>query len=176
MSTAATVIHAYLADHAAPPILVQTALQALRSSPAFGGFVLAAFLNGLVSSLCIVAVLVFFRLLLRKTWLASSGVIVLAVPVFAHGTAPSDIALAVCLAAVNVAVLLRVGVVAHMAMLVMMAWLTWLPLTLDPNAWYFGRSLVVLSLIGGLAAYGFFTALGGRPAFGMLEPAKRLSS
>jgi hypothetical protein len=37
------------------------------------------------------------------------------------------------------------------------------------NAWYFGQSLVVLLLIGALATYGFFVALGGRPAFGVME-------
>jgi hypothetical protein len=46
--------------------------------------------------------------------------------------------------------------------------LTWLPLTLDPNAWYFGRSLIVLLLISALATYGFFVALAGRPAFGTM--------
>ena len=45
----------------------------------------------------------------------------------------------------------------------------WLPLTLDTQAWYFGQSLIVLSLIGALATYGFLVALGRRPAFGVME-------
>jgi hypothetical protein len=46
--------------------------------------------------------------------------------------------------------------------------LTWMPLTLDTHAWYFGQSLIVLLLIGALATYGFLVALGGRPAFGVM--------
>jgi hypothetical protein len=47
--------------------------------------------------------------------------------------------------------------------------LTWLSLILDTDAWYFGQSLITLSLIVALATYGFFVALGGRPAFGVME-------
>lgn len=46
------------------------------------------------------------------------------------------------------------------------------PLTLDPAAWYFGRSLSVL-ILSGLILYGFWSALGQKSAFGaaMLEEA-----
>jgi hypothetical protein len=49
--------------------------------------------------------------------------------------------------------------------------LTWMPLTLDADAWYFGWSLLVLLAIAAFAGYGFVTALGGQPAFGSLEKA-----
>ena len=54
-------------------------------------------------------------------------------------------------------------------MFIVMNFLTWLPLTLDTRAWYFGQSLMVLLLIGALATYGFLVALGSRPVFGALE-------
>jgi hypothetical protein len=63
-------------------------------------------------------------------------------------------------------VLLRIGVLANAAMGIVAQALTYLPLTLDPDAWYFGRSLVVLLGIVGLAVYGFLVALNGRSAFG----------
>jgi hypothetical protein len=71
--------------------------------------------------------------------------------------------------AVGLTVLLQVGVVAHIAMFIVYRFLTWLPLTLDTGAWYFGQSLIVLLLIGALATYGFLVALGTRPVFGGLE-------
>jgi hypothetical protein len=35
-------------------------------------------------------------------------------------------------------------------------------MTLDPSSWYFGRSLLVLLLLSGLAAYGCVISTGGR--------------
>jgi hypothetical protein len=40
---------------------------------------------------------------------------------------------------------------------------------LDRDAWYFGQSLIVLFMIGGMAFYGFLVALGGRPSFGEMQ-------
>lgn len=44
---------------------------------------------------------------------------------------------------------------------------TILHLTWDLSAWYAGRSMVALLLLAGLAAWGFYTALGGRALFGL---------
>jgi hypothetical protein len=136
---------------------------------AFWSFVVIAVLAALITSLCTVAVLVLLRLVVRRTWLASAVLVSFAVPVIAQGTATVDIVLAALLVTLGLTVLLRVGVVAHIAMFVVGNFLTWLPLTLDPTAWYFGRSLIVLLLISALATYGFFVALAGRPAFGTME-------
>ncbi len=62
-------------------------------------------------------------------------------------------------------ILLRVGLLAQFVA-VLMGLLTLVPLTLDPNAWYFGNSLVVLLWFAALATYSFLVSLGGRPAFG----------
>jgi hypothetical protein len=51
-----------------------------------------------------------------------------------------------------------------------MGLMTWFPLTLDRDAWYFGQSLIILFMLGAMASYGFLAALGGRPAFGTMEP------
>jgi hypothetical protein len=91
------------------------------------------------------------------------------VPIVAHGTSALEVVLATLMAILSLTVLLRVGVVAHMAMLVVTGLLTWLPLTLDTDAWYFGQSLLVLLLIVGLGTYGFLVALGDRPVFGVME-------
>jgi hypothetical protein len=41
-----------------------------------------------------------------------------------------------------------------------------LPITLDPSAWYAGRSFAVLLLFAALAVFAFYTSLGGKPLFG----------
>jgi hypothetical protein len=169
VSAAVVLVQLKAADYESPPIFLLSAFDALRSPWAFGGIVVGAFLSALVSSLCGVAILVLFRLMLRTTWIASMVLVVLTVPIFAVGTSTSDIVVAVLLVVVGLTVLLRVGLVAHIAMWVVRDFLTWLPLTLDTDAWYFGQSLVVLLLIGALATYGFLVALGGRPAFGVME-------
>jgi len=169
MWTALTMVYSHVAHRSAPPVVVQAALEALRSSGAFGSVVVAAVLNAVVTSLCTLAVLVSFRLIFRSTWLASVALTVLAIPAFANGTSGLDIGLAAVLVTVNLVVLLKLGVVAQMALL-LVTFLMWLPLTLDPSAWYFGQSLSLLLLITGLGMYGFVGALGGRPAFGLMEP------
>jgi hypothetical protein len=169
ISAVLDLIHHDLTDHAAVPIFLLSALEALRSSAAFGGMVVAAFLNGVVTSLFTVAVLVLFRLIVGRTWLGAMALVALAVPIVAHGTSALEVVLATLMAILSLTVLLRVGVVAHMAMLVVTGLLTWLPLTLDTDAWYFGQSLLVLLLIVGLGTYGFLVALGDRPVFGVME-------
>jgi len=156
------------ADRNPPRILLQSALGSMRSPAAFGSFVVGAFLNALVLSLGGAAVLVFLRLILRRTWIALIFLFVSTVPMYAAGTSPSDILVTTLVTAVGLTVLLQVGVVAHIAMFIVYRFLTWLPLTLDTGAWYFGQSLIIMLLIGALATYAFLVALGGRPVFGAL--------
>jgi hypothetical protein len=40
------------------------------------------------------------------------------------------------------------------------------PLTFHPSQWYFSQSVAVLVFCVGLAVYGFYTSLGGKPVFG----------
>jgi len=42
------------------------------------------------------------------------------------------------------------------------------PLTLDPSAWYATRSIPVFLVVVGLAAYGFYTSLAGKPPLGRI--------
>jgi hypothetical protein len=62
-------------------------------------------------------------------------------------------------------VLLRFGLLALIATEMTVNFLWSSPLTLDVSRWYFGYSLVVLLLVAALAAWGFRTALAGRPLF-----------
>lgn len=39
------------------------------------------------------------------------------------------------------------------------------PLTRDPSAWYFSRSVICLILLAAMSDYGFVASLGSKPAF-----------
>jgi hypothetical protein len=62
-------------------------------------------------------------------------------------------------------VFVRVGLLAQCAMIFTDV-LVRVPMTLDPDAWFFGNSLAVLLMLAGLAVSAFLVSLGGRPAFG----------
>lgn len=62
------------------------------------------------------------------------------------------------------AVLVRFGLVALASTLLVEKVFGFAPITLDSSAWYFGRSLVTLALLGALALYAFWTALGRHKA------------
>ncbi len=63
-------------------------------------------------------------------------------------------------------VMVRYGLVALTAALVVLMAFGNFPLTLDPGAWFFTRSLVALVLVAGLAVFGFVRALGSHALFG----------
>ena len=72
------------------------------------------------------------------------------------------IAYALLTAVVVVVVMFRFGIlaVAATAYTILIVWSV--PLTLDPDAWYFGRSLAGLVLIAAIAATGFTLAVSGK--------------
>jgi hypothetical protein len=156
-------------EQVAPGIFRVPALEALGSSAVFGNVLLVAVLNELQYTLAPMAILVLLRLLLRRTWIALAAIVAIALPVHAGSTSAIDLVVAVAIPLLGVTVLLRLGVLAHGVMYVVFGLVTSLPLTLDGDVWYFGRSLIVLLLIGALATSGFVVALGGRPAFGVME-------
>ncbi len=63
-------------------------------------------------------------------------------------------------------VMVRYGLVALTAALVVLMAFGNFPLTLDPGDWFFTRSLVGLALVAGLAVFGFVRALGSHAMFG----------
>jgi serine/threonine-protein kinase len=152
------------------PVLRLQALESLSSPAAFGSlfvFGLAILLNALIG----MAFLVIFRVIVRRTVIAAALLVLLFVPLFAADLSPIDVAFSTVIALTGLTVLLRIGLLAQVAAQMVMHALTWMPLTLDGDAWYFGWSLLVLIAVAAAATYGFFAALGGRPAFGSLDKA-----
>ena len=108
------------------------------------------------------------RILVRKTWIAVGLLTFLAIAVGAGGTELRwgwPLLWAVGAGLFTVTVLLRLGLLAFVAML-LVAGLLRAPVTLDLNAWNFGTSLVTLLVVAVLAVYGFSLTLPRRSAFG----------
>ncbi|HEY8183757.1 MAG TPA: serine/threonine-protein kinase [Thermoanaerobaculia bacterium] len=61
--------------------------------------------------------------------------------------------------------LFRFGLVASSAAFFAYLFLRRVPITLDPSAWYFGRSTFALALLIAIALYGFFISFGGKRWF-----------
>lgn len=119
--------------------------------------------------LCILLVLMLF--LTRRRALAVAVVWCLAVLLindFGDGMA-WRIGVGVIMATVAIGVLVRFGVLAFFVGAFIDAWVVSAPLTLDVDAWYFGRSVAALLAVVAIAAYGFYTSLGQKPLFAMAE-------
>ncbi len=151
------------------PVLRLSALESLASATTFGSLFLFALVIALLTTLIGMALLVALRLIAGRTSIAAALLVAFAVPVFAAELSPVDIVFGIIFTAFGLTVLLRIGLLAHSAAQIVMHTLTWMPLTLDGDAWYFGWSMIVLLAVAAFAGYGFFAALGGQPAFGVLE-------
>jgi hypothetical protein len=169
LHAAIVLIQFEVSGRSAPAMHLEPALEALQSSASFASIVLFTVLNGLQFTLAGIAGLVLLRLITRRTWIAITLLVAFTIPLFEAWASPIGAFFAVALSLFALAVLLRVGVLANATMVIVGFAMKSLPLTLDTNAWYFGQSLIVLLFISALAIYGFLVALGGRPAFGVLE-------
>jgi hypothetical protein len=117
--------------------------------------------------LAILFVLVLLRALLRKTKLAAVAFVLLIAAMI--GGSRGDPALVVA-GLVSLGwgtfLLIRFGLLAGLTNTVIYHIVATYPLTTQGSASYWGISLTGILLIAALAFYGFYTSLGGRPAFG----------
>jgi len=107
-------------------------------------------------------------LIVRRDWIAATLLSGLLAALYIPSASGSEWAMIAAAfgASVMFFVLLRFGVVALMAWYFVVIGTGLIPLTLDPSAWYFGASLTRFLTVAGLAAYGAWASLGGRPVFG----------
>lgn len=120
------------------------------------------------AGLALLFVLFLLRVLLRKQW-AAAGAFVLFFTIFSVLPSESPALFAVREVIVNgliVFLLVRFGVLAVMASFVFGVFLGAFPLTTDASAWYAGIGFAGILVMAAMAFYGFYTSLGGRPAFG----------
>jgi hypothetical protein len=171
VSAALLLLQLEISGHRPVRVLRLQALESLASPATFGSLFIFGLAIGVLTALIGMAFLVIVRSIVRRTSIAATLLVMFAVPLFAATLSPVDVAFGIIFAVLGLTVLLRIGLLAHVAALMVMHSLTWMPLTLDGDAWYFGWSLLVLLAIAAFAGYGFLTALGGQPAFGTLEKA-----
>jgi len=113
-------------------------------------------------------VLFLLRALLRTEWAAAVAWILLFTVFTAARSqfAPDVLVGAVIFFGLAVFVLIRFGLLALVANFIVYYILRSFPLTTQGSVWYSGISLAGILLIAAITFYGFYTSLGGRPAFG----------
>jgi len=120
--------------------------------------------GALGSTLVLLFLFFLLRVLLRRDWLAAAVFTLIGMAVGLSSEIP---AIGMPITAIYflgaLLVLLRFGLLAMIAVELAWSFLSSSALTVDPSRWYFGQSLVVLLLVAALAAWGFRTALAGRP-------------
>jgi hypothetical protein len=135
----------------------------------FTGFLILCLLGGLLGGLNIV-----FALFVIRTWVKNYGAAMLAMALLLTLTQlGNENVIAETIAAVLTAVLLlvlpvRFGLFATVVALTCNNILVNFPIGTDPARWYFLRGFIPVLLVAGIAVYGFWTSLGGRPVLGAL--------
>jgi serine/threonine-protein kinase len=114
----------------------------------------------------IIAFLV-LRVLVRRTWIAIVAATVLFLFVFlpAHGNLLVYLLSFLVTVALFWIVLLRIGLLAVLVGATIRDLLQALPLTFDLTAWHADVTLLTLAVVLGLAGWGFWVSLAGRPLF-----------
>jgi hypothetical protein len=108
-------------------------------------------------------------LILRKKWLAAIALGLLSIVASLSGeNFVIEIPFAILQTAVLVFAVLRFGLVVVAVANFANALLATTPITLDLSQWYAGRSFFTLMILSAIAFYGFRTALGRKPVFGMV--------
>ena len=116
----------------------------------------------------ILFVLFLLRALLRKEWAAAVVFVLLFTAYFAAGSQfdPVIVVQQLIFWVLAVFLLIRFGLLAWAVQGFFDNLLESYPLTTQGSAWYAGISLTAILLMAAIALYGFYTSLGGRPAFG----------
>ena len=148
-----------------PPLMnMATSLESLLGPISTAGTVLEIVVDLSRESMKCVMALVIFRLILRSKLAAALAVVAVFTLVWTQ-TVRGDglwsilgmIGTAAVVASFTYA-LVRFGVVAMIVAVVMQGVLTELPMSLDPNDWYAGSTLLSLLLVAGISIYGYRTS------------------
>ena len=145
------------------------ALMLLGTRYALGGalgLVLASFSNALQ----IVCIVVFLKILVRRTWLVLLLGVVVTVPIAMSGTAAQQLGVELAIALSGIVlvfgVLLQFGLLALVATFYTFMVMGLFPLTTDLSRPYAGTSIVLVMAIAAVSVYGFYASRGDEPLFG----------
>ena len=110
--------------------------------------------------------LLWLRILLRRQWAAATAfVFILSLTAVGSEEPLLAFVLSLLLWGLVVFVIMRFGLLAGIASLLSLIWLSNFPITFQTSAWFSGAGFFMLSALLALALFGFYTSLGGRSAF-----------
>ncbi|MFZ2494016.1 MAG: serine/threonine-protein kinase [Thermoanaerobaculia bacterium] len=125
--------------------------------------------SAIMLGIFILFILLLGFVLLRRRWAAV--LVVGAITAFGMGDAVNgplyELTAGALMAVIIMSILLRFGLLPLIVTLFLSLFLEAVPFTLDPDDWYFGRSLFALALLGVAAIYGFWSSLGEKKALGV---------
>jgi predicted Ser/Thr protein kinase len=115
-------------------------------------------------TLLLFLILFLLRVLLRKSWLAAAGFVLLftAIKSVSSNYPAVEWPLQAILYTALAVGALRFGLVTLAIILFTVDFALNIPVTLNPSAWYFTNATLALSVIAALAIWGFYTALAGQ--------------
>ena len=151
-----------LTPGAAPLQAANLTLSGLRY---VGWFAAGSLVLSIAGPLIAATVLVALNLLTRNLRLSIIAIsLVAAAAMLGDVSGPlwARAAFGLCLSAVMVVTLFRFGLLAYSAATFSYILLRRVPITLDPSAWYFGRSILMLALFLAISIYSFIVSLGGK--------------
>ncbi|MEO6259478.1 MAG: serine/threonine-protein kinase [Thermoanaerobaculia bacterium] len=124
--------------------------------------------TGIMLPLVIVVILVLLIPVLRRRPYALAAIWIL-MSLFINGSGAGmawRIGVGAIMATIAVGVLARYGLLAFAITIFIEDFVTSAPITLEPGAWYFGRSTAVLIALFAIAVYGCFVSIADQPLFG----------
>ena len=106
--------------------------------------------------------LLLLRVLLKRPWLAyAAGLAIVMIVALSAQLPPVFIVSQQILMALTILLLTRLGLLAFLVGIVFSYWGA-IPLTTNPESWFFGASVMSMLLCAGIAVYGFVVSLGGQ--------------
>ena len=118
-------------------------------------------------SLGVMLLLLVLTIALRRRWLATAALFLIAIGLV--GIAPGSPMMLIAGGAIVAFTVTRYGILAMLANTLFVLSMTWFPLTLDLNAFYFASSLIPVVLLLTLAWCALYITLAGKPLGGWTE-------
>jgi serine/threonine-protein kinase len=146
-----------------------SALEVLLGTPETLSTILAFLLQAVFLAMGFMVLAMLLRMILRREWAAAGALILLMGLQQAFGMEMSfwvALPFGLVIWTIPILVLLRYGLVAFSAGLLVIFLVANLPLTSRLDHWSAAPTLWVLAVVGGVALWGFYTSLGGRSPFG----------
>jgi hypothetical protein len=110
-------------------------------------------------------VVLVMRVICRRPWIAYAAMYIIVAVVFAFNDAPWMMGVTQLLVlTLSLIVLTRLGLFAFVVAVFFSYW-GGLPLTADPNSWFFTRSAATMAVFAAIAVYGFWVSLGDQKVF-----------